>query len=162
MAAIEELAGMDILCSDKTGTLTKNTMTLSTPFVINNFTENDLYYYGALASKKENADPIELPIFEYIQEHDFNTKINEQELLRFIPFDPVRKRTEGIYKTESNNLHVIKGATQVILSLCDVSKEIREEIEKHNHAFALKGFRSLGVAYKYSEEKEIIVIKEYI
>ncbi len=158
LAAIEELAGMDILCSDKTGTLTKNTMTLSTPFVVDGFTQNDLYYYGALASKKENSDPIELPIFDYIQKHNFDDKINSQKLLNYIPFDPVRKRTEGIYETKSNNLHVIKGATQVILSLCDISKEVREEIDQHNHTFASKGFRSLGVAYRYDNEKEFTFV----
>ena len=153
LAAIEELAGMDILCSDKTGTLTKNSMTLSEPFVLNVFKTNDLYYYAALASKKENEDPIEVPIFEYIQEHDLNAKVNKQELLKYVPFDPVRKRTEGIYKTDTNNLHVIKGASQVILSLCDISKEAREKVEEYNHTFASKGFRSLGVAYKQSEDK---------
>ena len=158
LAAIEELAGMDILCSDKTGTLTKNTMTLSTPFVVDGFTQNDLYYYGALASKKENSDPIELPIFDYIQEHNFVDKKNSQKLLNYIPFDPVRKRTEGIYETESNNLHVIKGATQVILSLCDITKDVREKIEQHNHTFASKGFRSLGVAYRYENEKEFTFV----
>jgi H+-transporting ATPase len=154
LAAIEELAGMDILCSDKTGTLTKNIMTLSEAYAINGFGANDLYYYGAMASKKENNDPIENPIFEYVQEHDLNAKINELTLFKYIPFDPVRKRTEAIYKTDKSNLHVIKGAPQVVLSLCDVSQDIREEVEKQIHTFASKGFRSLGVAYRYDEEKE--------
>ena len=158
LAAIEELAGMDILCSDKTGTLTKNTMTLSTPFVLNGFGENDLYYYGALASKKENLDPIEKPIFEYVKEHDLNARVNNQEILQYIPFDPVRKRTEGIYKTETNNLHVIKGATQVVLSLCAISKEVREEVERYNHIFASKGFRSLAVAFRQNEDKEFTLV----
>jgi len=158
LAAIEELAGMDILCSDKTGTLTKNTMTLSTPFVLNGFGENDLYYYGALASKKENADPIEVPIFEYVSKHDLNARVNTQEMLKYIPFDPVRKRTEGIYKTQTNNLHVIKGATQVVLSLCSISKEAREEVQKYNHIFASKGFRSLAVAFRKNENKEFTFV----
>lgn len=154
LTAIEELAGMDILCSDKTGTLTKNIMSLSESFVINGFGSNDLYYYGALASKKENTDPIEEPIFDYIKEHDLSAKVNSQQLLKYIPFDPIRKRTEAIYKTDTNNLHVIKGATQIILSLCNISKEAREEVELNNHTFASKGFRSLGVAFRYSEDEE--------
>jgi len=154
LAAIEELAGMDILCSDKTGTLTKNIMTLSEPYVINGFGANDLYYYGAMASKKENSDPIEEPIFDYIKEHDLNTKVNTLKLLTFTSFDPVRKRTEAVYKTDRSNLHVIKGASQVILSLCDISKNAREDVEKQIHLFASKGFRSLGVAYRYDEDRE--------
>jgi len=153
LASIEELAGMDILCSDKTGTLTKNEMTLSEPFVANKFGANDLYYYAALASKKENSDPIEKPIFDYITEHYLDEKIDNNKLFKYIPFDPVRKRTEAIYQTESSNLHVIKGATQVVLSLCSISTEVREIIEEHNHSFASKGFRSLGVAFKQSEDE---------
>ena len=154
LAAIEELAGMDILCSDKTGTLTKNEMTLSESYTINGFRANDLYYYGAMASKRENNDPIEKPIFKYINEHDLNSKVNKFELLNYIPFDPLRKRTEAIYKTDKTNLHVIKGAPQVILSLCDASNSARADIENQIHIFASKGFRSLGVAYRYNEEKE--------
>ena len=153
LAAIEELAGMDILCSDKTGTLTKNEMSLSEPFVISSFGANDLYYYGALASKEENNDPIEKPIFDYVKTHDLNTKVQEQQLLSFIPFDPVRKRTEAVYKMDERDLHVIKGATQVILALSEISTDVREHVEKQIHLFASKGFRSLGVAYKHSGDE---------
>lgn len=158
LAAIEELAGMDILCSDKTGTLTQNSMTLSDSYSINGFGENDLYYYAALASKKENEDPIEVPIFDYIKEHDLHTKVNENKLLSYIPFDPVRKRTEGIYEGENTHLHVIKGATQVVLSLCNISNEARAKVEEHNHLFASKGFRSLSVAFRHNEEKEFTFV----
>ena len=158
LAAIEELAGMDILCSDKTGTLTKNIMTLSEPFTIDQFNATDLYYYAALASKKENLDPIEIPIFDYIKEHNLNDKVNNHQLLNYIPFDPVRKRTEAIYKGKNSDLHVIKGATQVILSLCNSSKEIRAKIEENNHLFASKGFRSLAVAFRADEDKEFTFV----
>jgi len=154
LAAIEELAGMDILCSDKTGTLTKNEMTLSTPYTLENFSADDLYYYGALASKKENADPIEAPIFEYLQQHDLHKTAENLELINFIPFDPVRKRTEAIYKTPDDTINIIKGAPQVILSLSDIPKDVRDKCEKQIHIFASKGFRSLGVAYKSTRDKE--------
>jgi len=154
LAAIEELAGMDILCSDKTGTLTKNEMSLAEPFAAGSYGAKELFYYAALASKKENADPIEKPIFEYIDAHKIDTNKGHNELLKFIPFDPVRKRTESIYKTASSNLHVIKGAPQVILSLSDISKSLQEEVEHQIHLFAQKGFRTLGVAFKNSEDKE--------
>ena len=153
LPAIEELAGMDILCSDKTGTLTKNIMSLSEPYVLENFDADELYYYAALASKKENDDPIEKPIFEALNEQ-YLQKLQQYTLKEFIPFDPVRKRTEGVYETDKGALHVIKGATQVILSLCDIAKENREKVQASNHSFASKGFRSLGVAYRYEDEEQ--------
>ena len=158
LAAIEELAGMDILCSDKTGTLTKNEMSLSDAYTLNGFTNDDLYYYGALASKKENSDPIEKPIFEYIQSHDLNAKIDDTELLKYIAFDPVRKRTESIYKMPDGDLTVIKGAPQVILSLSNISKEVRAELEKEINSFASKGFRTLGVAFKNAEDEKFTCV----
>lgn len=154
LATIEELAGMDILCSDKTGTLTKNEMSLSESFSINGFGANELYYYAALASIKENNDPIEEPIFEYINEHDLNKKVKEAQFLKYIPFDPIRKRTESVYKTDKENLHVIKGAPQVILSLSSITKEVRAEVEKQINIFASKGFRTLGVGFKSSGDTE--------
>ncbi len=158
LAAIEELAGMDILCSDKTGTLTKNEMSLSDAYSINGFGVNDLYYYAALASKKENKDPIEKPIFEYILEHDLNEKVNAAKFLNYIAFDPVRKRTEATYQMPQGNLSVIKGAPQVILSLSNISKGVREDLEKQINSFAKKGFRTLGVAFKNAEDEEFTCV----
>ncbi len=153
LPAIEELAGMDILCSDKTGTLTKNIMSLSEPYILDGFDIDSLYYYAALASKEENSDPIEKPIFDTLTKEQLE-KFKEYRFKEFIPFDPVRKRTEGVYETDKGTLYVIKGATQIILSLCDISKDERVSVESYNHSFASKGFRSLGVAYRYENEEK--------
>lgn len=154
LSAIEELAGMDILCSDKTGTLTKNEMTLTEPFTLSEYSANDLYYYGALASQKENNDPIERPIFSYIDEHKLNGKIENADLKKYIPFDPIKKRTEALYAIDDTTLNIIKGAPQVILSLSDTSTKVREVIEEQINQYALKGFRTLGVAYKNNEDEK--------
>ncbi|MFT7859411.1 MAG: plasma-membrane proton-efflux P-type ATPase [Sulfurimonas sp.] len=154
LSAIEELAGMDILCSDKTGTLTKNEMTLSQAFTLGGFTENDLYYYGALASKKENNDPIEKPIFSYIAEHKLDDKLSNAQLEKYTPFDPVKKRVETTYRIDDKLFNIIKGAPQVILSLSDTSTGTREVIEEQIAKYALKGFRTLGVAYKSNEDEK--------
>ncbi len=153
LQAIEELAGMDILCSDKTGTLTKNEMTISDPWFVDDYGADDVLFYGALASKEENNDPIEKPIFNYLKEKNLSSKLADYQLKKFIPFDPVSKRTEAEYDA----LTVTKGAPQVITGL---SKKNFDE-EKLNEAvnqYAQKGFRTLGVAIKKKGEKEFQLV----
>jgi len=152
LAAIEELAGMDILCSDKTGTLTQNKMTLAEPYVAEGFTKDDLMIYAALASKEENNDPIEKPVFEYIDKNALREKLKGWKLRKFLPFDPVHKRTEGIYDAKECELIVTKGATQIIIEQSDEKEFDKREVYEKVEEFAQKGFRTLGVAYRQCEE----------
>ena len=147
LSAIEEAAGMDILCSDKTGTLTQNKMSLAKPYVANDFDEETLMLFAAYASKEENEDPIEKPIFAYINERNLPERLHAKKMEHFVPFDPISKRTEGHY----DDAVYIKGAPQVILELCKEEESVKEaykEIER----YAAKGFRTLGVAYKKTDD----------
>ncbi len=148
LSAIEEAAGMDILCSDKTGTLTQNKMSLAEPYLVNNFDKNKLMLFAAFASKKENEDPLEKPIFDYIQEHNLTKELIKAKMKKFIPFDPIHKKTEGIYE----DYIYTKGAPQVIIELCNANEFDKKEAYKQVEAFAQKGFRTIGVAYKKCEE----------
>ncbi len=152
LAAIEEMAGMDILCSDKTGTLTQNKMSLSTPYIVKDYNENDLMLYAALASKEENNDPIEKPIFEFIDKNKLRQTLSSYKLSKFLPFDPVHKRTEGLY--DGKVCHVFtKGAPQVILEQCNDKEFDKKEAYSKIEEYASKGFRTLGVAYRKCEEE---------
>ena len=152
LAAIEEIAGMDVLCSDKTGTLTQNRMSLAQPYIVNNQTEEALMLYAALASKEENQDPIEKPIFDYISQHKLDDKLLGYKAKSFLPFDPVHKRTEGIYEGNNGERIFTKGAPQVIIEQSDEKDFNKKEAYTQVEKFASEGFRTLGVAYKESGE----------
>ncbi|WP_456322233.1 plasma-membrane proton-efflux P-type ATPase [Hydrogenimonas sp.] len=159
LAAIEELAGMDVLCSDKTGTLTKNEMTLAEPYVLGGFRGDDLFFYAALASREENHDPIEKPIFDHLEHHALKEKLKGYEIAKFIPFDPVRKRTEAIVERRGKcDFIVTKGAPQVVLTMSDLKEDVRKEVERKIDEFAQKGFRTLGVAYKKCDEEHFTFV----
>jgi len=149
LESIEELAGMDILCSDKTGTLTQNKLTLGESVMFNGANEDGVILAAALASDAENPDAIDSAILQ---------KLNDEKILRsfhqqhFMPFDPVQKRTEVSLKSdEGENFKVSKGAPQVVLDLCHPDDSMRERAEQTVNEFALKGYRALGVA-KTDEE----------
>jgi H+-transporting ATPase len=150
LAAIEELAGMDILCSDKTGTLTKNQMGLRTIEPFNSYSEQDLIKYAMLSSRYENNDPLELPIFTYAKEQNI-TLDDDYSLKKFIPFDPVVKRTEAVYDINGKELIVTKGAPQVILELCNTMDD--QYVLNKVEAMAQDGYRTIGVAVKFKYEK---------
>jgi len=152
LVAIEEVAGMDILCSDKTGTLTQNSMSLAEPYLVQGYSADELMVYAALASKEENSDPIEIPIFGYIEEKQLREKLSAWTLKKFLPFDPVHKRTEGVYDGSDCDLVVTKGAPQVILEQSNEKEFDVQAAYAQVEAFADKGFRTLGVAYRKCEE----------
>ncbi len=154
LAAIEELAGIDVLCSDKTGTLTKNEMTVSVPYTVDGYTSEDLMFYAALASREENHDPIEIPIFNWLKAHQAYARLKACKQEQFVPFDPVRKRTEALVVCDGSRLVVTKGAPQVIIELCDNREFDRRVVYERVEEFAEKGFRTLGVAYKKPEEEQ--------
>jgi H+-transporting ATPase len=145
LTAIEELAGVDVFCSDKTGTLTKNEMRVAEPVVRDGFDEHTLFLVAALASKLENRDPIELPIFQYIDEHFPDLDWKSYRQAAFTPFDPVRKRTEAQIERGAEHFVVMKGAPQVLLAMAELPEAEALEINRTVDGLAAKGYRTLAV-----------------
>ena len=144
LVAIEELAGVDILCADKTGTLTQNKLTLGDPFTVNNIPAEQVILYAALASRAENNDTIDLAVLAGIKDKG---QLQAFVVQHFQPFDPVHKRTEAIVKgADGKMFKVAKGAPQVILDLSANSAQVKAAVEGAVQGFAARGFRSLGVA----------------
>jgi H+-transporting ATPase len=147
LLSIEEAASMDILCCDKTGTLTKNQISIAQVIPFNNYSEDDVILYGGLASKKESKDPIDDAFFDKIKENpEIDSKLSRYQMISFKPFDPVVKRTQARIKDANNKeFQVTKGAIQVILSLVSEDPDLKEKVDKLGKDFASKGFRALGI-----------------
>ncbi|HKI89933.1 MAG TPA: plasma-membrane proton-efflux P-type ATPase, partial [Draconibacterium sp.] len=149
LVAIEEMAGMDILCSDKTGTITKNELTLDDVVPHDKFTSDDVLVYASLASREEDNDPIDTAIIaKTISIKSPAEKLKSFTVADFKPFDPVIKRSEATVVSGKNEFKISKGAPQVILALLseDIKEEITAEVNKQVDELAEKGYRTLGTA----------------
>ena len=144
LVAIEELAGVDVLCADKTGTLTQNKLTLGDPFCLDAITADDLILAGALASQAANNDTIDLAVLGGLKDKQ---ALKPYQVTHFQPFDPVHKRTEATVKgADGKTFKVTKGAPQVILALSANAAAVKDAVDKAVDDFAARGFRALGVA----------------
>ena len=145
LSAIEELAGVDVLCTDKTGTLTENKLTLGDPFIVKGITADQVILFAALASRAEDEDTIDLAVIGGVKNKE---SLKSYQILHFQPFDPVHKRTEATVKSsDAKQFYVAKGAPQVILNMSTTNiTEVKPTVEKAINEFASRGFRSLGVA----------------
>ncbi len=144
LEAIEELAGVDVLCADKTGTLTQNKLTLGDPFSVNKITAEQVILDAALASRADNNDTIDLAVLGGLKN---DQALKSYKVGHFQPFDPVHKRTEAaVTGPDGKAFKVTKGAPQVILALSADGTQVKPAVDKAVNEFAARGFRSLGVA----------------
>jgi len=144
LESIEELAGVDVLCSDKTGTLTQNKLTLGEAQPWPGTDTQTLILMGSLASRAADNDPIDLAVMAGLKDPSV-LKSYQQE--KYVPFDPVDKRTEATIKDASGKVfRVTKGAPQVILGLAKLAGTDLEKAQQAVNGLAGRGYRTIGVA----------------
>ena len=150
LTAIESLAGVDVLCSDKTGTLTANKLSIHEPFTSEGVDVSYMMAVAALASSHnvKSLDPIDKVTITTLKDYP----AAQEELAsgwttkRFTPFDPVSKRITAEVSKDGKDYVAAKGAPNAILKLCQPSVEVANQYRKVATDFAARGFRSLGVA----------------
>ena len=144
LAAIEEMAGVDLLCSDKTGTLTKNQLRLDAPILFDAKAAEDVILAAALASKIEDRDAIDTAVIQALKDQSALKSFTQT---KFVPFDPVTKRTAAnLTDAQGKAFVVAKGAPQAIVDLAKPAADVAEKVKQTVDDLAGKGYRALGVA----------------
>jgi H+-transporting ATPase len=151
LAAIEEAAGMDVLCTDKTGTITENRLSVSALHPFSPNTETDVLRYAAMACDEATQDPIDLAILEAARNRGFLATLPTQHA--YIPFDPATKRSEAVVEQGKQLLHVTKGAPHAITSL---TSDNTASIDRDVEVLASQGFRVLAVATGEKEAYQMV------
>ncbi|MGB5733513.1 MAG: plasma-membrane proton-efflux P-type ATPase [Thiohalocapsa sp.] len=151
LSAIEEMAGVDILCSDKTGTLTKNVLTLADPILFTSTDPQEVVLAGALASKIEDRDAIDTAVIGALKDQD---ALSAYKQIKYKPFDPVGKRTQAeVSAPDGKTMLVSKGAPQVIAALATLDDADAAKVQQAVEDLGTKGYRALGVARSDDEGK---------
>jgi H+-transporting ATPase len=147
LSASEDAALMDVLCVDKTGTLTLNMLKVADVIAFGKYNKEEVILFGALASQRANQDPIDVAFLTAAQDNKLPlTEFNQKE---FIPFDPSTRRTEAVLEKNEKTLRVTKGAVTVIAPLAGITGKEFSDIEAHMETFASKGYRIIAVGVSH-------------
>ncbi|MBD3335004.1 MAG: plasma-membrane proton-efflux P-type ATPase, partial [Candidatus Eisenbacteria bacterium] len=145
LPAMEEMAGLEVLCADKTGTLTQNRLEVQDPVLIEAEDEDDLLTAAALTCRRDTDDPIDQAIPSRVGE---SVSLDEYEVVSFELFDPTRKRADAEVRKKGTTITASKGAPQVILDLVNAGDQLRRRVSSKVDELGEQGYRSLGVARK--------------
>ncbi|GAB4360632.1 MAG: plasma-membrane proton-efflux P-type ATPase [Methylohalobius crimeensis] len=152
LESIEEMASMDVLCTDKTGTLTQNRLTLGEIEIFYAHAAQEIILAAALASREEDRDAIDQAVLEGLED---KTRLKQFRQVDFVPFDPVHKRTEAtIRDPEGEFFQVAKGAPQVIMEMAGLKGDEKARAQRVVDGFAERGYRALGVARKEGDDTD--------
>jgi H+-transporting ATPase len=142
--SIEDAASMELLCLDKTGTITQNKLSVIDPIPFEGFEADTVAIIAGLASKEELNDVIDSAVIAYAKKLPARTE--EYTQVSFTPFDPSTKRSEAIIEHNGQQFRVVKGAPQIVIPLCKVDPETVKNVEGNVESLSAKGYRTLAVA----------------
>jgi plasma-membrane proton-efflux P-type ATPase len=146
LSASEDAATMDVLCVDKTGTITMNQLAVTGVIPLESTKEVDVLFYGALASQEANQDPIDLAFLAAAKEHHVFDGIPEVRIISFAPFEAKNRRTEAVFEQSGKRYRAMKGAVRTIAEACGLQPPAIESLEARVSESAAKGYRTLAVA----------------
>jgi plasma-membrane proton-efflux P-type ATPase len=146
LSAAEDAATMDVLCVDKTGTITMNQLAVTGVIPLDGATEKDVLLVGALASQEANQDPIDLAFLAAARDRRIFDELLAVTRVSFAPFDAKTRRTEAVVEQNGQRLRVMKGAVRTIAQACSLPPAAIEALEGRVADAALKGYRTLAVA----------------
>ncbi|MDA8171869.1 MAG: plasma-membrane proton-efflux P-type ATPase [Nitrospiraceae bacterium] len=145
LESIEDAASIDILCLDKTGTITENRLSVVESYPLPGYGKKDVLVTAALASREEGMDSIDLAVIKYARKE--KTDLSSYRQISYTPFDPSIKRTEAIAAANGKKSRAVKGAAQVVASLCAaMDRQTAEAIGQTIEDYSRKGYRTLAVA----------------
>jgi plasma-membrane proton-efflux P-type ATPase len=146
LSAAEDAATMDVLCVDKTGTITMNQLAVTGVIPLEHATEADVLFAGALASQEANQDPIDLAFLAASKERHIFDNLPKVTPISFAPFDAKNRRTEAVVEQNGQRMRVMKGAVRTIAEACAFQPQAIESLGARVNESALKGYRTLAVA----------------
>jgi len=153
--APDDAARMDILCVDKTGTLTLNQMSVADLIPLNGFTQDEILLFGALASQEANHDAIDMALIKAARQKGL---LNDHFVQKsFTPFDPKTRKTEAVIKNGNQEFRILKGSFKTITQICRLEDRAITDLKTKADALAMKGYKTLAVAKALTDGKLALV-----
>ena len=154
LEAIEEASTMNVVCLDKTGTITSNQLSISEPFNYGKFSKEEVLFYGAMASRKEDNDEIDNAVIDGFNKYNKGNLAKDYKILKFVPFSPATKMSQADVIINSKKVSAIKGFPAVIIKKCGLDSIETKKINSHIKELSLRGFRTIAVAAKLSNKEK--------
>jgi H+-transporting ATPase len=159
--SIEDAASIDVLCLDKTGTITQNKLSVTDSIPFSGYKKEDVIAIATSASKEEGMDLIDLAIIEYAK--TIGIDINAYKQISYTPFNPSTKRTEAIIEADGKRFKGIKGAAQTVISMCrGIDKDTMDKTNRTLEEFSRKGYRTIAVARSEGEDMDNLKLVGFV